>query len=183
MAKDRNPATEVIELDSSQRQPSESDPVVKIGHRPTIPRTLDRLIALIGVNSSVVCPWPNFYMVATLNLANGGTAGLLVGTIIACIGMTPVYLSLAEKMRKYATQKFLNLSATSLMAPAQISNRRRPVSLGSRTGASKDAKMSEFPLLLHSHLHMAIFPRRRSLALWSGYHCHSLDSHWGVPRP
>lgn len=86
--------------DQQSRQSPDLDPVEKIGHKPTVPRTLDKLIGLIGVNSSVVVPWPNFYLVATLNLANGGTAGLLVGTIIACIGMTPVYLSLAEKMRK-----------------------------------------------------------------------------------
>ena len=99
---DKEAATTTTHLELESRPPSELDPVAKIGHKPTVPRTLDRLIGLIGVNSSVVCPWPNFYMAATLNLANGGTAGLLVGTILACIGMTPVYLSLAEKMRKYA---------------------------------------------------------------------------------
>ncbi|KAK5716978.1 hypothetical protein LTR17_016195 [Elasticomyces elasticus] len=79
------------------------DPVAKIGHTATVPRTLDKLIGLIGVNSSVVCPWPNFYFVAALNLGNGGSLGLLLGTLIACVGMAPVYLSLAEKMRKYPT--------------------------------------------------------------------------------
>ncbi|KAK3112829.1 hypothetical protein LTR53_010483 [Teratosphaeriaceae sp. CCFEE 6253] len=90
----------------AQRFPSTStqdDPVAKIGHVATVPHTLDKLIGLIGVNSSVVCPWPNFYFVAALNLGNGGSLGLLVGTLIACVGMAPVYLSLAEKMRKYPT--------------------------------------------------------------------------------
>ena len=61
-----------------------------------------------------------FYFVSVLNLANGGkrkkteradgvadafvgTAGLLVGTIIACAFMAPVYISIAEKIRKYPT--------------------------------------------------------------------------------
>ncbi|KAK5173804.1 uncharacterized protein LTR77_002485 [Saxophila tyrrhenica] len=101
-------STEVVELgnlrSSPERSPSSNeDPVVKIGHKPTVPRTLDKLIGLIGVNSSVVCPWPNFYFVAALNLGNGGSLGLLVGTIAATVGMAPVYLSLAEKMRKYPT--------------------------------------------------------------------------------
>lgn len=74
--------------------------VLKIGQRPTVPRSLNKLIGLIGVNSSIVCPWPNFYFVAALNLGNGGTLGLLIGTIAACFGMAPVYLSMAEKMRK-----------------------------------------------------------------------------------
>ena len=99
-------SAEVVEmgnLESSPERPPSSieDPVAKIGHKPTVPRTLDKLIALIGVNSSVVCPWPNFYFVAALNLGNGGSLGLLVGTIAATCGMAPVYLSLAEKMRKY----------------------------------------------------------------------------------
>jgi hypothetical protein len=88
------------EQGSLQRQPLEIDPIAGIGHKPTVPRILDRLIALIGVNSSIVVPWPNFYFVATLNLGNGGTAGLLVDTILAYIGMVAVYLSLAEKIRK-----------------------------------------------------------------------------------
>lgn len=77
-----------------------SDPVKAIGHKPTVPRTLNKLVSLIGVNSSVVCPWPNFYFVAALNLGNGGSLGLLVGAVVATCGMAPVYLSLAEKMRK-----------------------------------------------------------------------------------
>ena len=106
MAKDatHSASTEVVELSyqqsSPQYEPSEVDPVAKIGHTPTVPRTLHRLVSLIGVNSSVVCPWPNFYFVAALNLGNGGSLGLLIGTIVACFGMAPVYLSLAEKMRK-----------------------------------------------------------------------------------
>jgi hypothetical protein len=108
MVKDVNdhPSSEVVELANLQnggKEGTETDPVARIGHKPTVPRTLDRLIGLIGVNSSVVCPWPNFYFVAALNLGNGGTLGLLVGTIAACFGMAPVYLSLAEKMRKYPT--------------------------------------------------------------------------------
>jgi hypothetical protein len=98
-------SAEVVELDNLQNggEGTEFDPVARIGHKPTVPRTLDRLIGLIGVNSSVVCPWPNFYFVAALNLGNGGTLGLLIGTIAATAGMAPVYLSLAEKMRKYPT--------------------------------------------------------------------------------
>ena len=114
MIKTTAPSIGVFELDglpqvqqsSLQRQPSEdSDPVAKIGHTPTVPRTLDGLVSLIGVNSSVVCPWPNFFFVAALNLGNGGTLGLLVGTIVACFGMAPVYLSLAEKMRKWVIRR------------------------------------------------------------------------------
>lgn len=107
MAKDDTeaPGAAVVELGNLQYSPerdsSEVDPVEKIGHKPTVPRTLDRLIGLIGVNSSIVCPWPNFYFVAALNLGNGGSLGLLIGTIVACVGMAPVYLSLAEKMRKF----------------------------------------------------------------------------------
>lgn len=81
------------------------DPVAKIGYKPTVQRTLNGLISLIGVNSSVVCPWPNFYFVAALNLENGGTLGLLLGAVLACIGTIPVYLSLAEKMRKLVIGK------------------------------------------------------------------------------
>ena len=71
----------------SSDQVSDSEAVEKLGFKPTVPRTLKRLIGLIGVNSSVVCPWPSFYFVAVLNLANGGTGGLIVGTIIACVFM------------------------------------------------------------------------------------------------
>ena len=71
----------------SSDQVSDSEAVEKLGIKPTVPRTLKRLIGLIGVNSSVVCPWPSFYFVAVLNLANGGTGGLMVGTIIACVFM------------------------------------------------------------------------------------------------
>ena len=109
MSKDTSDATgtAVVELGNLQTSPEREssdidsvDPVAKIGHTPTVPRTLNRLISLIGVNSSIVCPWPNFYFVAALNLGNGGSLGLLIGTIVACVGMAPVYLSLAEKMRK-----------------------------------------------------------------------------------
>lgn len=105
-----SPGDDVAELDNLQHSPeltpsSIEDPVEAIGHKPTVPRTLNRLIGLIGVNSSVVCPWPNFYFVAALNLGNGGTLGLLVGTIAATCGMAPVYLSLAEKMRKSVQQR------------------------------------------------------------------------------
>ena len=104
--KDHDKSPEVVELNhlpsagTSPERPADAEAVEKLGFQPTVPRTLNRLIGLIGVNSSVVCPWPTFYFVAVLNLANGGTAGLLVGTIIACIGMAPVYISLAEKIRK-----------------------------------------------------------------------------------
>ena len=107
MAEDVHDQTsaEVVELDNLPNggEGTAFDPVAKIGHMPTVPRTLNHLIGLIGVNSSVVCPWPNFYFVAALNLGNGGTLGLLIGTIAATAGMAPVYLSLAEKMRKYPT--------------------------------------------------------------------------------
>lgn len=39
-----------------------------------------------------------------LNLANGGTGGLLAATIVACVFMSFVYISLAEKIRKCATR-------------------------------------------------------------------------------
>lgn len=71
----------------STDQVSDSEAVEKLGIKPTVPRSLKRLISLIGVNSSVVQPWPTFYFVSVLNLANGGTAGLLVGTIVACVFM------------------------------------------------------------------------------------------------
>ena len=84
-------------------RPADADAVKNLNLVPTIQRTLNKLISLIGLNSAVVCPWPAFYFTAVLSLANGGTAGLLVGIIIACIFMAPVYISLAEKIRKYAT--------------------------------------------------------------------------------
>lgn len=107
--KDDHQTSTIVELDNlprdgtSPERLSDTEPVLKLGLNPTVPRTLNRLVGLIGVNSSVVCPWPTFYFVAVLNLANGGTAGLLVGTIIACIFMAPIYISLAEKIRKYPT--------------------------------------------------------------------------------
>jgi hypothetical protein len=76
----------------SSDQVSDSEAVEKLGIKPTVPRTLKRLIGLIGVNSSVVCPWPSFYFVSVLNLANGGTGGLIVGTIIACVFMVRLQL-------------------------------------------------------------------------------------------
>ena len=57
-------STEVVELDdapayrSPSGEASDAEAVKKLGVTPTIPRTLERLIGLIGVNSSVVCPWP-----------------------------------------------------------------------------------------------------------------------------
>lgn len=99
----------VIELDNfSDRSPgryatSDADAIAKLHHKPTIPRTLDRLIGLIGVNSSVVSAWPIFFLTSVISLSNGGTAGLLVGVIIASLGMVPVYISLAEKIRRYPT--------------------------------------------------------------------------------
>lgn len=103
-------ATGAVELDNvsghgeSPRNPySDADAVAKLAVKPTIPRTLDRLTGLIGMNSSVVSAWPIFFLTSVLSLANGGTAGLLVGIIIASIGMAPVYISLAEKIRKYPT--------------------------------------------------------------------------------
>jgi hypothetical protein len=99
-------STGVVELrdweqTSPHIAPSESsdDPVNKIGHKATVPKTLNNLLGLIGLNSSICSPWPNFYFVPALNLANGGTLGLLIGTIIACVCMMPVYLSLAGMMR------------------------------------------------------------------------------------
>jgi len=67
---------------------------------------LDKLIALIGLNSSVVCPWPAFLFASVLQIANGGTGALLVGTIVACVFMGPVYVSLAEKIRRFASPYF-----------------------------------------------------------------------------
>lgn len=82
---------------------SDGDAITKLHHKPTIPRTLDRLIGLIGVNSSVVSAWPDFFLTSVISLSNGGTAGLLVGVIIASLGMVPVYIGLAEKIRRYPT--------------------------------------------------------------------------------
>ena len=82
---------------------SDADAVARLHIKPTIPRSLDRLIGLIGVNSSVVSAWPIFFLTSVLSLSNGGTAGLLVGVVIAALGMLPVYISLAEKIRKYPT--------------------------------------------------------------------------------
>lgn len=66
-------------------------------------------MALIGVNSSVGCPWPNFYFVAALNLEDRGSLGLLIGTIAATGGIVPVYLSFAEEIRKsVAHRRFLD---------------------------------------------------------------------------
>ena len=180
---------EVVELntlastrhDSVQQSLSETDPVAKIGHTLTVPRTLDRLVALIGVNSSVVCPWPNFYFVATLNLANGGIAGLLVGTIVACIGMAPVYLSLAEKLRKCAAlQPFRGARLT---FDRQVSDRWRTIPLGGSTSATQSTEVPQLPLLLHPHIHMALIPRSRRLAFRSGRLSDPTDSYRRVPYP
>lgn len=109
MKTDTKTSTDVVELNDTPPQPlasrrsSDAEAVAKLGLTPTVPRSLDKLIGLIGLNSSVVCPWPTFVFVSVLNLANGGTAGLLVGTIIACVFMGPVYISLAEKIRRYPT--------------------------------------------------------------------------------
>jgi len=91
------PQSEVMELDdqkygrySTSTRDSDDAAVKKIGVKPTVPRTLDRLIGLIGLNSSVVAPWPGFYFISVLNLANGGTAGLMVSahcqqtSIVSC---------------------------------------------------------------------------------------------------
>lgn len=88
----------------SPREESVDEHAVKrLHHKPTIPRTLNHLIGLIGVNSSVVSAWPIFFLTSVLSLSNGGTAGYLVGVLIASIGLIPVYISLAEKIRKYPT--------------------------------------------------------------------------------
>lgn len=103
-------ATSAVELDDRAAREtwtgqsySDADAVARLHVKPTIPRTLDRLIGLIGVNSSVVSAWPIFFLTSVISLSNGGTAGLLVGVIIAAFGMVPVYVSLAEKIRKYPT--------------------------------------------------------------------------------
>lgn len=82
---------------------SDADAVARLHVKPTIPRKLDRLIGLIGVNSSVVSAWPIFFLTSVLSLSKGGTAGLLIVVIIAALGLVPVYISLAEKIRKYPT--------------------------------------------------------------------------------
>lgn len=90
--------------ESSTRQPhSDANAIEKLNHKATIPRTLNRLIGLVGVNSSVVSAWPIFFLTSVISLSNGGTAGLLVGVIVASLGMVPVYISLAEKIRRYPT--------------------------------------------------------------------------------
>lgn len=103
-------STGAIELDDNSgrdipasRVYSDADAVARLHLKPTIPRTLDRLIGLVGVNSTVVSAWPIFFITSVLSLANGGTGGLLIGAVIASIGMVPVYVSLAEKIRKYPT--------------------------------------------------------------------------------
>ncbi|KAK5164304.1 uncharacterized protein LTR77_009999 [Saxophila tyrrhenica] len=68
-----------------------------------VPRTLTKLVGLIGVNSSVFVRWPSFIFVAVLNLSNGGTWGLVVGLIVSIVFMIPLYISLAENIRKYPT--------------------------------------------------------------------------------
>ncbi|KAI7215022.1 hypothetical protein KC333_g5677 [Hortaea werneckii] len=88
---------------SSREESFDENAVKRLHHKPTIPRTLNHLIGLIGVNSSVVSAWPIFFLTSVLSLSNGGTAGYLVGVLIASIGLIPVYISLAEKIRKYPT--------------------------------------------------------------------------------
>lgn len=90
-------------LGSNEGTYSDSDAVAQLHLKPTIPRTLDKLIGLIGVNSSVVSAWPIFFLTSVISLSNGGTAGLLIGVIVAALGMVPVYMSLAEKIRRYPT--------------------------------------------------------------------------------
>jgi hypothetical protein len=91
------------DANDQESQPYDADAVARLGLTPTVPRTLNRLIGLIGVNSSVVVPWPSFVFVAVLNLANGGTAGLIIDLLIGGAFMMPVYISLAEKIRKCVT--------------------------------------------------------------------------------
>lgn len=109
MKENHTSSTDAVELNVSDPgnwnggAHSDADAVARLQVKPTIPRTLNRLIGLIGVNSSVVSAWPIFFLTSVLSLANGGTAGLLIGVIIAALGMVPVYISLAEKIRKYPT--------------------------------------------------------------------------------
>jgi hypothetical protein len=86
---------------TSKYSDADAEAVEKLGITPTLPRSLNQIIGLIGVNSSVVVPWPSFIFVAVLNLANGGTAGLIVDLLIGIVFMVLVYISLAEKIRKY----------------------------------------------------------------------------------
>jgi choline transport protein len=82
---------------------SDADAVARLHVKPTIPRTLKGLIGLIGVNSSVVSAWPIFFLTSVLSLANGGTLGFLIGVLVTTVGLTPTYISLAEKIRAYPT--------------------------------------------------------------------------------
>ena len=77
MKDDSLSATQVVQLDDTHGQQfspklessdADAEAVAKLGLRPTVPRTLDRLIGLIGLNSSVVCPWPSYVFVSVLNL-------------------------------------------------------------------------------------------------------------------
>lgn len=101
-------AKEVVKLEDrpadvhSDRPYSDADAeaVAKLGFKATLPRSLSNIVSLIGLNSSIVLPWPAAYFVSALNLSNGGTAGLLLASIVASVFMTAVYLSLAEKLRR-----------------------------------------------------------------------------------
>lgn len=83
---------------------SDADAVARLHINPTIRRTLDRLLGLIGINSSVVSAWPISSLTSSvLSLSNGGTAGLLAGVVLASLGMVPVYISPAERIWIFPT--------------------------------------------------------------------------------
>ncbi|KAK3712082.1 hypothetical protein LTR37_009173 [Vermiconidia calcicola] len=97
---------------------SDAEAVARLGLTPTVPRTLTKLIGLIGVNSSVVVPWPTFIFVAVLNLSNGGTGGLVVDLSITIVFMIPVYISLAEKIRNFLCCGILTFTWLSYLTAA-----------------------------------------------------------------
>ncbi|KAK5170561.1 uncharacterized protein LTR77_005149 [Saxophila tyrrhenica] len=96
-------ATSSVQWQAAQEPDTGEEAIERLDLRPTIPRTLKGAVGLIGVNSSVVSAWPIFFLTSVISLSFAGAAGLLIGIIVASLGMTPVYISLAEKIRRYPT--------------------------------------------------------------------------------
>lgn len=152
----------------------DANAIEKLHHKPTIPRTLDRLIGLVGVNSSVVSAWPIFFLTSVISLSNGGTAGLLVGVIVASLGMIPVYISLAEKIRRYPTAGG-QYHWVAALAPPSV---RRFLSFycGFVLGKYSSWELCRQKLIVCS-VYMDDIPRRKRLAWSIEYLLHHLDPH------
>lgn len=55
-----------------------------------------QFLSILGFGCTLIATWEVLVTTLTTSLTDGGTAGLLWGFIIVCIGFSFVYLSLAE---------------------------------------------------------------------------------------